>query len=91
MNKHIVVVGKEDTKEEYNNFDKLNFLSVYDVKDKSKKRLVYAKLNYEGNRLLVETDYLNLIEVDLSKNYFIDEQQPLFFFISYNKFYLSSN
>ena len=70
MNKHIVVVGKEDTKEEYNNFDKLNFLSVYDVKDKSKKRLVYAKLNYEGNRLLVETDYLNLIEVDLSKNYF---------------------
>jgi hypothetical protein len=70
MNKHIVVVSKEDTKEEYNNFDKLNFLSVYDVKDKSKKRLVYAKLNYEGNRLLVETDYLNLIEVDLSKNYF---------------------
>jgi len=68
MNKHIIVVGNEDNN--YNNFEKLNYISVYDVKDKSKKRLIYAKLNYEGNRLLIETDYLNLLEIDLSKNYF---------------------
>ncbi len=68
MNKHIIVIGKEDSN--YNNFEKLNYISVYDVKDKSKKRLIYAKLNYEDNRLLIETDYLNLLEVDLSKNYF---------------------
>lgn len=68
MNKHIIVVGNEDNN--YNNFEKLNYISVYDVKDKSKKRLIYAKLNYEENRLLIETDYLNLLEIDLSKNYF---------------------
>ena len=66
MNKHIIVVGKNEDSD----FEKLNYISVYDVKDKSKKRLVYAKLNYEDNRLLVETDYLNLIEFDLSKKYF---------------------
>ncbi len=66
MNKHIIVVGKNED----SNFEKLNYITVYDVKDKSKKRLVYAKLNYEENRLLVETDYLNLIEFDLSKKYF---------------------
>ena len=65
MNKHIIVVGKNEN----SNFEKLNYVTVYDVKDKSKKRLVYAKLNYEENRLLVETDYLNLIDFDLSKKY----------------------
>ena len=52
MNKHIIVVGKNEDSD----FEKLNYISVYDVKDKSKKRLVYAKLNYEDNRLLVKTD-----------------------------------
>lgn len=70
-NNFIFVIGKND----YTLVDtELNVLDVFDVRDKSKKRLMLSKLSYGLNKkFFIESNFLPVVNVDLVKNKLILE------------------
>lgn len=79
MDTFIFVIGKTNSSviEE-----KLNIDDVYDVRDRTHKRLILSKLMLNNKKLLIESNFLKVIDIDLKKNKLIleldDETDKLF-------------
>ena len=65
MNRNIFIINDENKIVVEN----INYTTIYDVKDKTKKQLIYAKLEYENDKLFIETDKYNVIEFNPDKKY----------------------
>lgn len=64
--KHIYVIGgKDDFANILNNLD---ITDVFDVRDRTKKRLVLSKLAINNSKLLIESNFLKVVSVDSNKN-----------------------
>jgi len=79
MDTFIFVIGKTNSSVIEEN---LKIDDVYDVRDRTYKRLILSKLMLNNNKLLVESNFLKVIDIDLKKNKLIleldDETYKLF-------------
>jgi len=70
MDTFIFVIGKTNSSVIEEN---LKIDDVYDVRDRTHKRLILSKLMLNNNKLLVESNFLKVIDIDLKKNKLILE------------------
>ena len=68
---YIFVIGKNDLNTISTG---LTISDVFDVRDRSKKRLILSKLSFESNyKFFIESNFLKVLNVDLGKNKIILE------------------
>lgn len=53
--------------------EQLNIEDVYDVRDRLHKRLILSKLLFNNSKLLIESNFLKIIDIDIKKNKLILE------------------
>ena len=70
-NNYIFVIGGKD--DVSNISDNLAIHDVFDVRDRSQKRLILSKLLLNNNKLLIESNFLKVVSLDLKKNKIILE------------------
>lgn len=70
MDTFIFVIGKTNSSIIEEN---LKIDDVYDVRDRTHKRLILSKLMLNNNKLLIESNFLKVIDIDLKKNKLILE------------------
>ncbi|AYV80032.1 MAG: hypothetical protein Gaeavirus6_7 [Gaeavirus sp.] len=69
MDNYYFIAGKDNLE----NISKLEISDVFDVKDKTGRRLILSKLQYNNAKFYIETNFLKVLSIDVPKNRIILE------------------